>query len=75
MAIGTNMLWGMAYAFGVLLNNLYTQALEQREHNRELAQELELQKQQVERASAEKTRFLAAASHDLRQPIQAMHFI
>jgi len=73
MVIGTPIFWGMTYAFGIAFNNLYTQALEQREQNRELAQALELQKQQVERASAEKTRFLAAASHDLRQPIQAMH--
>ena len=72
MVIGTIALWGMASAFGIAFNRLYTQLLEQREQNRELAQDLKLEKQQVERASAEKTRFLAAASHDLRQPIQAM---
>lgn len=32
-------------------------------------------RQAAERASAAKTRFLAAASHDLRQPIQAIHLL
>jgi signal transduction histidine kinase len=39
---------------------------------RERTAELEAAKQQAERASATKSRFLAAASHDLRQPFQAM---
>ncbi len=73
MAVGTAIFWVMAYACGMMFYHLYTQTLKQREQNQELAQALELQKQQAEKASAEKTRFLAAASHDLRQPIQAMH--
>jgi len=35
-------------------------------------QELARQKEEVDRANAAKTRFLAAASHDLRQPMQAI---
>ena len=35
-------------------------------------QALELEKQNAERANAGKSRFLAAASHDLRQPLQAL---
>ena len=39
---------------------------------RHIANELELAKQQAELANAAKTRFLAAASHDLRQPLQTL---
>jgi len=38
----------------------------------EATAELAMQKEQAEQASAAKTRFLAAASHDLRQPMQAL---
>lgn len=40
-------------------------------HERELNEA----RQAAEQASAAKTRFLAAASHDLRQPIQAIHLL
>jgi signal transduction histidine kinase len=40
--------------------------------NVELLQELTRQKEELDRANVAKTRFLAAASHDLRQPMQAV---
>jgi len=40
--------------------------------NEQLNQELTVQKATVEEASAAKTRFLIAASHDLRQPVQSI---
>jgi signal transduction histidine kinase/CheY-like chemotaxis protein len=40
--------------------------------NIELLQKLTEQKEELARANSAKTRFLAAASHDLRQPMQAM---
>ncbi len=46
--------------------------IEQRFRNRMLVQELRLEKTRAEAASAAKTRFLAAASHDLRQPVHAV---
>lgn len=46
--------------------------IEQRFRNRVLLDELLLQKNRAEDASAAKTRFLAAASHDLRQPVHAV---
>ena len=39
---------------------------------RHIANELELAKRQAELANAAKSRFLAAASHDLRQPLQTL---
>ncbi len=39
--------------------------------NEELIKQLQEEKQSAEQASAAKTRFLASASHDLRQPLQA----
>lgn len=58
--------------FSVLLNRFILAAIEQREKNYLLVQQLEEEKKQVEKVSQEKTRFLAAASHDLRQPIQSI---
>jgi len=43
-----------------------------RNENTELVQQLKIKKEKAESASAAKTRFLAAASHDLRQPLHAM---
>jgi len=61
-----------SYAFSIIINRFIFDALSKREENVLLARQLAKEKQQVEKVSQEKTRFLAAASHDLRQPIQAI---
>lgn len=43
-----------------------------RNENTELIQQLEIKTEKAELANSAKTRFLAAASHDLRQPLHAM---
>ena len=58
--------------YGLKLNKIYMEVLYQREENQHLLDALSKEKQQVETISREKTRILAAASHDLRQPMQAM---
>ncbi|HEY5994303.1 MAG TPA: hybrid sensor histidine kinase/response regulator [Gallionellaceae bacterium] len=61
------------------LGKAFRAALRQRHENDALVEQLTRQKaysenlrQQAEMASSEKSRFLAAASHDLRQPLQAL---
>lgn len=72
LSIGTSILFIAVYMFGREFHKVYIRLLQQAEENKQLAKALEIEKQQVEQVSQEKTRFLAAASHDLRQPIQAM---
>jgi two-component system, sensor histidine kinase len=64
---------------GSELGNAFRVALRQRYENLALVEQLTEQKalaeqsrQKAETASREKSRFLAAASHDLRQPMQAL---
>jgi signal transduction histidine kinase len=70
-AIGTAYLL-FALRRGVLQNRQLTDALILRFENESLAGRLGEQIAATERASVEKTRFLAAASHDLRQPLHAI---
>lgn len=64
---------------GAEFGRSFTVALQQRHENMQLIGKLSEQKvlaeqaqQQAEAASNEKSRFLAAASHDLRQPLQSL---
>jgi signal transduction histidine kinase/CheY-like chemotaxis protein len=62
-------------AFAVLgrrINANLIETLRLRFENEDLARELRLQKEAAERANVEKSSFLAAASHDLRQPVHAL---
>ena len=58
--------------FGLQQNRLLTEALRARYEKEDLAQRLAEQVRIVERASLEKTRFFASASHDLRQPLHSL---
>lgn len=55
-------------------NHYFIESLRVRFANEFLVRELARQKEISEAAARAKTRFLAAASHDLRQPIQALTF-
>jgi two-component system, sensor histidine kinase len=61
--------------YGRNLQNMVIQSIRLRFQNAELITELTLQKRVAEQASMAKTRFLAAASHDLRQPVQAIELL
>ena len=57
---------------GIQQNRRLTESLMLRFENEQLAERLKQQIDATRRASEEKTRFLAAASHDLRQPMHAI---
>jgi signal transduction histidine kinase/CheY-like chemotaxis protein len=54
------------------LSRTFFISLSQRYENISLVEQLTKEKSRAESASREKSRFLAAASHDLRQPLQAL---
>lgn len=57
---------------GLKLNLLLTDSLRSQYENEALAKQLADQVRIVEKASLEKTRFFASASHDLRQPLHSL---
>jgi len=61
-----------AWLVGLSGNRFMVDSIRMRYENVELLRDLERQKDELDRANAAKTRFLAAASHDLRQPMQAL---
>lgn len=62
----------MVLYFGRAQNRLLVDALRSRFEKADLAERLEQQMLATKQMSLEKTRFLAAASHDLRQPLHAI---
>ena len=57
---------------GVLANRSFTELVNLRIRTNELAKDLRKQKEFAEQANLAKSSFLAAASHDLRQPVHAL---
>jgi signal transduction histidine kinase/ActR/RegA family two-component response regulator len=53
-------------------NGVFIDALRLRFEKLELVDQLRLEKMRAEQANIDKSRFLAAASHDLRQPVHAL---
>jgi len=63
---------GATGALGFKANQSFKQQVLLRIRTEQLAQDLERQKDIAERANLAKSTFLAAASHDLRQPVHAL---
>ena len=63
--------------WGVRKKNLdnFKSSIALRFQNQELVSELRLQKEEAEKSNLAKTKFLAAASHDLRQPLQSVSLL
>ncbi len=72
LALGICLYGFVNLQFGLYLNRLLTDSLRARLEKDDLAQRLAEQVERVERASLEKTRFFASASHDLRQPLHSL---
>lgn len=72
MAIAALIYVGALSFFAHNLHQVFTQSQRLRFENLDLVKALTVEKETAERANAAKTRFLAAASHDLRQPLHAM---
>lgn len=70
LMVGAYLAINMGY--GRVLQKAYTETISQRFANLDLVEKLSRQKQLAEQANDAKSRFLAAASHDLRQPLFAM---
>ncbi len=62
---------GLSY-FSLNINRTLIQSLTLRFENIELVEQLRQQKDEAEQANISKSKFLAAASHDLRQPLHAL---
>ncbi len=67
---------GLLFVICVLVgrsgNRYMVDSIAMRYENLELLHDLTSQKEELDKANAAKTHFLAAASHDLRQPMQAL---
>jgi len=58
--------------FSFVINRNVSESIQLRFENLDLMDNLRLQKSIAEKANTDKSRFLAATSHDLRQPLHAM---
>jgi signal transduction histidine kinase len=72
LAILSITLGGALVLLGLEQGRSLSEALRLKFENLELAQDLAFQKDRAEAANSAKSTFLAAASHDLRQPLHAM---
>jgi len=61
--------------FGHNMNRMMTESLRLRFENLELVKRLTSEKESAEMANVAKSKFLAAASHDLRQPLHALSLL
>lgn len=72
LAILILMYFGIVSSTAKSQNKTVLQAIRLRFENLDLVEQLKIQKASAEKASVDKSRFLAAASHDLRQPLHAL---
>lgn len=64
--------FAVIYWFTYNINKGLLKAIDLKHYNQELAERYLHEKKKAEQANQQKSRFLAAASHDLRQPLQSL---
>ena len=72
IALGVVLYGALLARLSVVLSRALTQSIRRKHRIRQLARRLEEQRAQAVRASKSSARFLAAASHDLRQPATSL---
>jgi len=72
LAIVTLLFVFSLFLFSINLNRSLLESLRLRFENTDLVTQLRFQKEEAEHANEAKSKFLAAASHDLRQPLHAL---
>lgn len=66
---------GALCGFAFFINQTLIESIDLRKSNLELADRYLIEKENAEQANMAKSRFLASASHDLRQPLHALTFL
>ena len=72
IGIGTLLLLPVVIQFAMRVSRTFLESVNVRLQNAELMEQLRQQKDAAEEANVAKSRFLAVASHDLRQPLHAL---
>jgi signal transduction histidine kinase/CheY-like chemotaxis protein len=75
IALGLCVLTATFIGFGLTFHRSYVRAIELGFENTRLVNELTAKSMALEQTNAAKTRFLASASHDLRQPLHAISLL
>ncbi|MEC5384647.1 ATP-binding protein [Uliginosibacterium sp. H3] len=73
VATGIGLFLVIALRFVWTFNEMFLRSLQLRFENKDLVASLTVEKETAETANQAKSRFLAAASHDLRQPMHALN--
>lgn len=73
MGFGAIVYLAATFAFCLNLYKVITQSLRLQYENLDLISDLKEQKELADKANRDKSRFLASASHDLRQPLHAVN--
>lgn len=73
MGFGAIVYLAATFAFCLNIYKVITQSLRLQYENLDLIRDLQEQKEVADKANRDKSRFLASASHDLRQPLHAVN--